>query len=192
MSIELVMPSNYLILCHSFLLLLSVFPNIRVFSSELALHIRWPKYCSFSISLPMNIQVDILQDRQIDLLIAQGTLKSILQHHSLKASLHWCSTFFMVQLSQPYMTTGKAIVLIIGTFVGKVISLFFNMLPRFAIAFLPRRKHLLISQLQSPSMVILEPEKIKSVTVSTFSPSFCQEMMESVVMILVDNTGLYI
>jgi len=129
---------------------------------------------------------------RFDLLIAQGTLKSILQHHSLKASLLWHSTFFMIQLSQPYMTTGKAIDLIIGTFLGKVISLFFNMLPRFAIAFLPRRKHLLISQLQSPTMVILEPEKIKYVTLSTFSPSFCQEMMESVVMILVDNTGLYI
>ena len=132
MSIELVMPSNYFILCHSFLFLPSVFPNIWVFSSELVLHIRWPKYWSFSISSNEYSGLISFRIDRFYLLAVQGTLKSILQHHSLKASLLRRSTFLMVQFSQAYMTTGKAIGLIIGTFVGKVISLFFNMLSRFA------------------------------------------------------------
>ena len=127
MSTELVMPYNYLILCRPLLLQPSVFPNIRVFSSELALHIRWPKYWSFSFTISPSNEYSGLISLRIDwfnLLAVQGTLKSLLQHHSLKASLLWRSTFFMVQLSQPYMTTGKAIDLIIGTFIGKVISVF--------------------------------------------------------------------
>ena len=168
-----VMPSNHLIFCHPLLLLPSVFPSIRVFSSESVLHIRWPKYWSFSFSInPSNEYSGLISFRMdwLELLAVQGTLKSLLQHHSSKASILWCSAFFIVQLSHPYMTTGKTIALTRWTFVGKVVSLLFNMLSRVLITFLPRSKHLFISRLQSPSAVILEPPKIKSATVSTASP----------------------
>ena len=147
MSIELVIPSNNLILCRSFLLLPSIFPNIRVFSSESILHMRWPKYGSFSFSIsPSNEHPGLISFSMgwLDLLAVQGTLKSLLQHHSSQASILWCSAFFIVQLSHPYMTTGKTIALARWTFVGKVMSLF-NMLSKSVVAFLPRRKHLLIS-----------------------------------------------
>ena len=159
MPIELVMPSNHLILCHP-LLLPSTFPSIRVFSNKSALLIRWPKYWSFSFSInPSNEHPGLISFRMdwLDLLAVQGTLKSLLQHHSSKASILQCSAFFIVQLSHPYMTTGKTIALTRWTFVDKVISLLFNMLSRLVISFLPRSKHLLISWLQSPSAVILEP-----------------------------------
>ena len=167
MSIELVMPSKHFIFCRPLLLLPSIFPSIRVFSDESALHLRWPKYWSFNIS-PFNEYSGLISFR-IDwfgLLAVQGTFKSLLQYHSSKVSVLQHSAFFMVQLSHAYLTTGKTIALIRWTFVGKVMSLLFNMLSRFAIAFLPRSKHLLISWLQSPSSVILEPKKIKSVTIS--------------------------
>ena len=153
------MPSNHLILCHPLLLPPSNFPNIRVFSSESVLHIRWPKYWSFSLSIsPLNEYSGLISFRMdfLDLLAVQGTLKSLLQHHSSKASIFQCSAFFMVQLSHPYMPTGKTITLARWTFVGKVMSLLFNMLSMLIIAFLPRSKCLLISWLQSPSSVILE------------------------------------
>ena len=141
MYVESVMPSNYLILCHPLLLLPSVFPSIRVFSNESLLHISWPQYwsCSFSIT-PSNEYSGLISFRidWLDLLAVQGTLKSLLQHHSSKASILWYSTFFMIQLSHPYMTTGKIIALSKQTFVGKVMSLLFNLLSRFSIAFLPR------------------------------------------------------
>ena len=161
MSIESVMPSSHLILCHP-LLLPSIFPSIRVFSKEPVLHISWPKCWSFSISIsPSNEYSWLISFRMdwLDLLAVQGTLKSLLQHHSSKASVlqHWA--FFIVQLSHPYMITGKTIALTRRTFVGKVISLLFNMLSRLGIGFLPRSKRLLISWLQSPSAVILEPKK---------------------------------
>ena len=145
MSIEPVMLFNHLIVCHLLLLLSSVFPSIRVFPSELALYIRWPKYWSFSIS-PSNECLGLISLRinWFDLLAAQGTLKSLLQHHNSKASILWCSVFFMVQLSHPYMTTGKILALTIWTFIGNM-SLLLNMLSRFVIAFLPRSKCLLIS-----------------------------------------------
>ena len=161
-SIELVMPSNHLIICRPLLLLPSIFPSIRVFSDESALHIRWPKYCSFSFNLsPSNEHPGLISFRMdwLDLLAVQGTLKSLLQHHSSKASILWRSAFFTVQLSHQYMTTAKTIALTRQTFVGKVMSLLYNMLSRFVIAFLPRSKRLLISWLQSPSAVILEPRK---------------------------------
>ena len=167
MSIESVMPSNHLILCHHPLLLPSIFPSILGFSSESALRIRWPKYWSFSFSISPSNELSGLISFRIDwfdLLAVQETLKSLLQHHSLKASVLWRSAFFMVQLSHPYVSTGKIIVLTVWTFVSKVMSLLFNMLSRFVIAFLPRSKCLLISWLQSPSTVILETKKIKSVT----------------------------
>ena len=172
MSIESVMPSNHLILCFLLLLMPSIFPSrkdFRVFSSESALCIRWPKCWSFSIS-PSNEYSGLISFRidWLDLLTVQGTLKSLLQHHSSKASILWCSAFFIVQLSHPYMTTGKAIALTRRTFVGKVTSLLFNMLSRLVITFLPKSKHLFISWLQSPSAVILEPPKIKSATVPLF------------------------
>ena len=157
-----------------------VFPSIRVFSNESALLIRWPKYWSFSFSIcPSNEYSELISFRMncFDLLAVPGTLKSLLQHYSSKASILQCSAFFMVQLSHPYMTTGKTIALTRGTFVGKVMSLLFNMLSRFVIALLPRSKLLLISCLQSPSAVILEPKKIKSVTVSIVSPSICLEVI---------------
>ena len=159
------MPSNHLILCRSLLLLPLIPPSIRVFSNESTLHMRWPKYWSFSFSIsPTSEHPRLLSFRMdwLDLLAVQGTLKSLLQHHSSKASLFWCAAFFTVQLSHPYMTTGKSIALTRWTIVGKVMSLFFNMLSRLGITFLPRGKCLLISWLQSPSAVILEPPKIKS------------------------------
>ena len=168
------MPSNHLILYCPLLLLPSIFPSIRVFSNESALLIRWPKYWSFSFSIsPSNEHPGLISFRMdwLDLLAVQGTLKSVLQHHSSKASILWHSTFFIVQLSHPYMTSGKTIALTRWTFVGKVMSMLFNMLSRLVITFLPRSKCLLISWLQSPSTVILEPPKIKSDTVSTVSPS---------------------
>ena len=159
MSIESVMPSNHLILCHPLLLLPSVFPSIRVFSNESVLRIRWPKYWSFSFNIsPSNEHSGLISFRMdwLDLLAVQGTLKSMLQHHSSKASILRCSAFFIVQLSHPYMTTGKTIALTRWNFVGKIMSLLFNMLSWLVITFLPRSKHLLISWLQSPSAVILE------------------------------------
>ena len=158
------MPSNHLILCHP-LLLPSIFPSIRGFSNESALCIRWSKYWSFSFSISTSNEYSgLISFRMdwLDLLAVQGTLKSLLQHHSSKASILWCSAFFMVQLSHPYMTTGKTIALTRRTFVGKVMSLLLNMPSRLVITFLPRSKHLLISWLQSPSAVILEPQKPKS------------------------------
>ena len=160
MSIKSVMPSSHLILCHPLLLLPSIFPRIKVFSSESALHIRWPKYWSFSFNIsPTNEHPGLISFRMdwLDLLVVQGTLKSLLQHHSSKASIVWRSAFFIVQLSHPYMTTGKTIALTRQTFVDKVMSLLFNMLSRLVITFLPRSKCLLVSWLQSPSAVILEP-----------------------------------
>ena len=164
MSVEPVMPSNHFILCHPFLFPPSIFPNIRVFSNKSALQIRWPKYWSFSFSIgPSNEHSGLISFRMdwLDLLAVQGILKSLLQHHSSKASILWCSAFFTVQLSHPYMNTGKTIALTRRTFVGKVMSLLFNMLSRLVITFLPRRKRLLISWLPSPSAVILEPPKNK-------------------------------
>ena len=163
MSIELVMPSSHLILCCPLLLRPSIFPSIRVFSNELVLHIRWPKYWSFSFSIsPSNEHPGLISFRMdwLDHLAVQGNLKSLLQHHSSKASILWCSAFFIVKLSHPYMTIGKTIALTRWTFVGKLMSLFFNMLSSLVITFLPRSKRLLISWLRSPSAVILEPKNI--------------------------------
>ena len=178
MSIESVMRSNHLILCCPLLLLPSIFPSIRVFSNESGLHIRWPKYWSFSFSIsPSDEYSGLISFRMdwLDLLAVQRTLKSLLQHHSSKASILQCSTFFIVRLSHPYMTTGKTIALSRWTFVGKVMSLLFNTLSSLVITFLPRSKHLLISWLQSPSAVILEPPKIKSDTVSIVSHLFAMK-----------------
>ena len=188
MSIESVMPSYHLILCRPLLLLPSIFPSIRVFSNESAFCIMWPKYWSFSFTIsPSSEHPGLISFRMNwwGLLAVQGTLKSLLQHHNSKASILQCSAFFTVQLSYPYMTTGKTIALTRQTFVGKVMSLFFNMLSRLVITFLPRSKRLLISWLQSPSAVILEPRKIKSATVSTVSPSISHEVMGLDAMILV-------
>ena len=165
MSIVSVMPSNHLTLCHPFLLLPSIFPSNRVFSNESALHIRWTKYWNFSFNIsPSNEHPGLISFRMdwLDLLPIQRTLKSLLQHHSSKASILLHSAFFIVQLSHPYMTTGKTIALTRWTFVDKVMSLLFNMLSRLVITFLPRSKCLLISWLQSPSAVILEPRKINT------------------------------
>ena len=162
MSTESVMPSNHLVPCHPLLLLPPIFPSIRVFSNESALHIRWPKYWSFSFSIsPSNEHPGLISFRMdwLDLLAVQGTLKRLLQHHSSKASILLLSAFFTVQLSHQYMTTGKTITLTRQTLVYKVLSLLFNMLSRLVITFLPRSKHLLISWLQSPSAVILESRK---------------------------------
>ena len=177
MSIESVMPSYHLILCHPLLLLPLIFPSIRVFSNESALHIRWPKYWSFSFYISLSSEHSGLICFRMDWLdlAVQGTLKSLLQHYSSEASIIWCSAFFMVQLSHPYMTTGKTIALTRQTFVGKVMSLLFNMLSRLVITFLPRSKCLLISWLQSLYAVILEPKKINSDTVSTVSPSISHD-----------------
>jgi len=169
------MPSNHLILYRPLLFPPLIFPSNRVFSSETVLHIRWPKYWSFSFSIsPSNEYSELISFRMdwLDLLAVQGTLKNLLQHHSSKASILWHSAFFIVQLSHPYMTTRKTIALTRRTFVGKVMSLLFNMLSRLVMTFLPRSKHLLISWLQSPSAVILELPKIKSATVSTFPHLF--------------------
>ena len=180
------MPSNHLILCCSFPLLPSIFPIITVFSNESVLHIRWPKYWSFSFSVnPSNEYSGLIYFRMdwLDLLAVQGTLKSSTSQFKSINSL--VSAFFIVQLSHPYMTTGKIFALTRQTFVGKIMSLLFSMLSRLVIAFLPKSKHLLISWLQSPSAVILEPPKIKSVTVSIVSPSICHEVMGPDAMILV-------
>ena len=182
------MPSRHLILCRPLLLLPPNPPSIKVFSNESTLRMRWSKYWSFSVSIsPSSKHPGLVSFRMdwLDLLAAQGTLKSILHHHSSKASILRCSAFFTVQLSHPYMTSGRTIALTRWTFVGKVISLLFNMLSRLVIAFLPRSKRLLISWLQSPSAVILEPQKIKSDTVPTVSPSICHEVMGPDAMILV-------
>ena len=179
MCIESVMPSSHLILC-PLLLLLPIPPSIRVFSNESTLHMRWPKYWSFSFSIISSKEIPGLISFRMDwlnLLAVQGTLKSLLQHHGSKASILWHSAFFTVQLSRPYMTTGKTIALNRRTFVAKVMSLLFNMLSRLVITFLPRSKRLLISWLQSPSAVILEPPQIKCDTVSTVSPSISHEVM---------------
>ena len=184
MSIELVMASSHLILCCPLLLLPAIFSSIMVFSSDSALRIRWPKYWSFSSSTS-NIQGRFPLIDWFDLLAVQGTRKSLLQHHNSKASILQCLAFFMVQLSHPYMTTGKNIALVIWNFVGKMMSLLLNMLSRFVIAFLPGHKRLLISWLQSPFIVILEPKKIKSVTVSTVAPSICHEVMGPDTMIFI-------
>ena len=164
MSIESVMPSNHLILCCPLLLQPSIFPSIRVFSNESVFHIRWPKYWSFSFNIsPSNEHPGLISFRMdwLDLLVVQRVLKSLLQHHSSKASILQCSASFTVQLSHPYMTTGKTIALTRWTFVGKVMSLLFNMLSRLVVTFLLKSKRLLISWLQSPSAVILEPPQIK-------------------------------
>ena len=156
------MPSNHLIFCRPCLLPPSIFPSIRVFSNEVALCVRWPNYWNFSFNVsPSNEHSGLISFRMdwLDLLAVQGTLKSLLQHHSSKASILRCSAFFLIQLSHPYMTSGKTIALTRQTFVGKVMSLLFNMLSRFVIALLPRSKHLLISWWKSPSAVILEPKK---------------------------------
>ena len=172
----------------SLLLPPSVFPSIRVFSNESALRIRWPKYWSFSFSISSSNEYSRLISFRMDwfdLLAVQGTLESLLQHHSSKASILLCSAFFIVRLSHPYMTTGKTIGLTGRTFVGKVMSLLSNMLSWLLIIFIPRSERLLISWLQSPSAVILEPSKIKTITVSTVSPSICHEVMGPDAMILV-------
>ena len=188
MSIELVMPSNHLILSHLLLLLPSIFPSIRVFSNESALRIRWPKSQSFSFNISLSNEYSGLNSFQmdwLDLLAVQRTLKNLLQNHSSKASILQCSAFFIVQLSHAYMTTGTTIALIRWIFVGKVMYLLFNMLSRLVITFLPRSKRLLISWLQSQSAVILKPPKIKSAIVSTVSLSICQEVMELNALILI-------
>ena len=180
MSSESVMPSNYLIPCCPFLLLPSIFPSIRVFSNELVLHIRWPNDWSFSFSIsPSKEYSGMISSRRdwFDLLAVQGTLKSLLQHHSSKASILQCSAFFIVQLSHPYMTTGETTGLTRWTFVGRVMPLLFNMLSRLVIDFLQRSKRLLISWPQSLCTVILEPLKIKSLRVSIVSYSICHELM---------------
>ena len=187
-AIESGMPSSHLILCHPLLLLPPIPPSIRVFSNESILCMRWPKYWSFSFSIcPSKEHPGLISFRMdwLDLLAVQGTLKSLLQHHSSKASILRHSAFFTVQLSYQYITTEKTIALTRRTFVGKVMSLLFNTLSSLVIAFLPRSKHLLISWLQSPSALILEPQKIKSDTVSTVSPSICHEVMGPDAMILV-------
>ena len=184
-SIESVMPSYHLNLCCPLLFPPSIFLSIRVFSNESALCIRWPKYWSFSFSIsPSNENSGLISFRMdwLDLLAIQGTLKSLLQHHSSKASLLWCSAFFIDQLSHLYMTTGKTIALTRWTFVGKVMSLLFNMPSRLVIAFLPRSKHLSVSWLQSSSAVIFESPKVKSLTVSPF---ICHEVLGPDAMILV-------
>ena len=178
MSIESVMPSSHLYLCHPLLLLPSIFPSIRVFSYQPVVCIRWPKYWSFIFGISLSNEYSGLISFRIDWFdhfAVQGTLESLLQHLSSKASVLRHSAFFTIQLSHPYMTTGKTIALTRQTFVGKIMCLLFNMLSRFVTAFLPRSKHLLISWLQSPSAVILEPQKIKSLTVSTVSLSICHE-----------------
>ena len=182
------MLSNHLILCCPLLFLPSIFPSIRLFSSESALHIRWPKYWSFSFSISLSYEYSgLISFRMdwLDLLAVQGTLKSLLQHQNSKPSILWCSAFFMGWLSHLYMTTGKTIALTGWTFVGKVRSLLFNLLLRFVIAILPRSKHLLISWLWSPSVLILEPRKMKSDTVYTFLLSICHEVIGPDAMILV-------
>ena len=188
MSIESVIPPNHLIFCHPLLLLPSIFPSIRVFSNESVLHIRWPKYWSLSLNIsPSNEYSGLVSFRMdwLNLFAVQGTLKSLLQHHSSKASILQCSAFFIAQPSHPHTTTGKTMVLTRQTFVGKVMSLLLNMLSRLVITFLPRSKHLFISWLQSPSAVILElPQNKVSHSFHCF-PSICHEVMEPDAIILV-------
>ena len=187
-SIKSVMPSSHLILCRPLLLLPPIPPSIRVFFNESALRMRWTKYWNFSPSIIPSKEIPGLISFKIDwldLLAVQGTLKSLLQHHISKASILWCSAFFTVQLSHPYMTTGKTRALTRQTYVGKVMSLLFNMLCRLVITFLPRSKRFIISWLPSPSSVILEPPKIKSDTVSIVSLSISHEVMGPDAMILV-------
>ena len=182
------MPSSHLILCHPLLLLPSIPPSIRVFFNESTLHMRWPKYWSYSLSIsPSNEYPGLVSFRMdwLDLLAVQGTRKSLLQHRNSKASILRHSAFLIVQLSHPYMTTGKTVALTRRTFVDKVMSLLLNMLSRLVITFLPGSKRLLISWLQSPSIVILEPPKIKSDTVSTVSPSISHEVMGPDAMIFI-------
>ena len=182
------MPSNHLILCRPLLLLPSVFPSIKVFANESVLHIRWPKYWSLNFSIsPSNEYSRLISFRidWLDLLAVQGTLKSLLQHHSSKASVLRCSAFCMVQLSHLYVTTGKNHSFDYMDLVGKVMSLLFKMLSRFVIAFLPKSKSLLTLWLQSPFTVILEPKKMKSITVSTFFPSICHDVMGLQAMIFI-------
>ena len=182
------MPSNHITFCCPLFLPISIVPSIRVFSNEIVLPIRWPKYWSFSFSIsPSNEYSGLITFRMdwLDLLAVQGTLKNLLQHHGSKASILQCQAFFRVQLSQQYMTTGKTTALTRQTFIGKVVSLLFSMLSRWVITLLPRSKCLSISWLQSPTAVILEPKKIKSATVSTVSPSICHEVMGLDAMILV-------
>ena len=182
------MPSSHLILCHPLLLLTPILPSIRVFSNESTVLMRWPKYWSFSFSIIPSKEIPGLISLRMDWLdlpAVQGTLKSLLQHYSSKASILRHSAFFTVQLSHPYMTPGKTIALTRRTLVGKVMSLFLNVLSKLLITFLRRSKHLLISWLKSPSAVILEPPKIKSDTVSTVSPSISYEVMGPDAMILV-------
>ena len=179
-SINSVMPSSHLILCCPLLLLPPIPPSIRVFSNESTLRMRWPKDWSFSFSVIPSKEIQgLISFRMdwLDLLAVQGTLKSLLQHHSSKASILRCSAFFMIQLSHPYKTTGKIIAFTRWTFISKVMSLLFNMLSRFITVFLPRIKVLLILWLQSPSAVILEPTKVKSTTVSIVSSSIYHEVM---------------
>ena len=188
MSVKTVMPSNHLILCCPLLLPPSIFPSIRIFSNESVLHIRWLKYWSFSFSIsPSNEYSGLISFRMdwFNTPAVQGTIKNLFQHHSSKASILQHSTYFMLQLSHPYMTTGRTIALIRWTFVGKVMSLLFNKLSMLVIAFLPRSKRLSISWLQSPSAVILEPPEIKSDTLSTGSPSIGHEVMGPDIMIFV-------
>ena len=188
MSTVSVMPSSHLILCRPLLFLPPIPPSTRVFSNESTLRIRWPKYWSFSFSIsPSNEHPGWISFRMdwLDFLAVQGTLKSLLQHHRSKASILQRSTFFTFQLSHPYMSTGKTIALTRWTFVDKVMCLLYNMLSSLVIIFFPRSKSFLISWLQSPSAVILEPPKIKSATVFTVSPSICHEVMGPDVMILV-------
>ena len=186
LSIELMMPSKHLIFCRPLFFPPSIFPSIRVFSNESALHIRWPKYWSFSIS-PSNEYSGLISFRidWFNLLATQGTLKSLLQHHSSKVSILQGSAFFMAQLSHPYMPTGKTATLTIQTIVSKVMSLLINIQSRLVITFLPRSKPLLISWLQSLPTVILKSKKIKTATVPIVSPSICHEVMEPDAMILV-------
>ena len=187
-SIESVMPSNHLIVCHPLLLPPSIFLSIRVFLNESVLHIRWPKYWSFRFKIsPSNEYSGLISFRidWFDLREVQRTLKSLLQHHSSKPSVLRCSALFIVQLSHPYMTNGKTIALTKWTFVVKIMSLLFNKLSRLVISFLPRSNCRLISWLQSPSAVILGPPKIRSVTFSTVCPSICHEVMEPDAVVLV-------
>ena len=182
------MPSSHLILCRLLLLLPPIPPSITVFSNESTLCMMWPNYWSFSFSIIPSTEIPGLISFRMDLLdflAVQGTLKSLLQYHSSKASILWCSAFFTVQHSHPYITTGKTIALTRWTLVGKVMSLLLNMLSRLVITFLPRSKRLSISWLQSPSAVILEPQKIKSDTVSPVSPSISYEVMAPDAMMLV-------
>ena len=185
MSIESVMPSNHLILCHTLLFLPSIFLRIRVLN-ESVLRIRWPKYWSFCFSIcPSNKYSGLISFRidWFDLLAVHIILKSLLQHHSSKASIIWLSAVFMVQLSHPYMTTGKTTAWTIQTFVSKVMSLLINIQSRLVITFLPRSKHLLISWLQSPPTVILESNKIKTATVPIVFPSICHVVMELMILV---------